>query len=64
MPRFALLAADFALAAGGGAGRLSAINALFKLPYVTALWISMLVVVFLVVLRSTFFSPAKYGMAT
>src|ERR1044071_6148623 len=29
----ALLAADFALAAGGGAGRLSATNALFMLPF-------------------------------
>ena len=96
----ALIAADLALSSGGGAGRLSAVNALFMLPFflfsgyaghaadafskrrvlvVTkafeiavmllgcAAFLSgsidfMLAVVFLMALRSTFFSPAKYGI--
>src|SRR5436190_15698457 len=96
----ALLAADFALAAGGGAGRLSATNALFMLPFflfsgyaghaadafskrsvlvvtkafeILVMFLGflaflsgkldlMLAVVFLMALRSTFFSPAKYGI--
>ncbi len=96
----ALIAADFALSSGGGAGRLSATNALFMLPFFlfsgyaghvadayskrTVLILTkafeivvmllgfvafltgeidfMLAVVFLMALRSTFFSPAKYGI--
>jgi acyl-[acyl-carrier-protein]-phospholipid O-acyltransferase / long-chain-fatty-acid--[acyl-carrier-protein] ligase len=96
----ALLAADVALTAGGGAGRLSATNALFMLPFflfsgyaghaadafskrsvlivtkafeIVVMFLGflaflsgaldlMLVVVFLMALRSTFFSPAKYSI--
>src|SRR5579864_9514344 len=96
----ALLAADFALSAGGGAGRLSMTNALFMLPFflfsgyaghvadayskrsvlvatkafeIVVMFLGflaflsgfldfMLTVVFLMALRSTFFSPAKYGI--
>jgi acyl-[acyl-carrier-protein]-phospholipid O-acyltransferase / long-chain-fatty-acid--[acyl-carrier-protein] ligase len=96
----ALIAADLALASGGGAGRLSATNALFMLPFflfsgyaghvadafskrsvlivtkafeVAVMLLGfvaflsgaidfMLAVVFLMALRSTFFSPAKYGI--
>ena len=96
----ALIAADLALSSGGGAGRLSATNALFMLPFflfsgyaghaadafskrsvlivtkafeVAVMLLGfvaflsgsidfMLGVVFLMALRSTFFSPAKYGI--